>query len=561
MRTRRAIIAMRLDEASKATSHVRRLLGHLGKRSRRDRYAPTLGILEAALHTAGDQLVAARNALTGLPALTTDAIVAPLLRYLDWKRGQCDEGSIPDTADYLVAPIGGGAIARVFSLCVSAALAFDRLHLTVSSSLASEALQLARKRYGNHSAISLLPATLLAQVDYEQGRLEEAEALLRPRIGLIRASGTLECVARASVLLARLSLHRGQRRAALAMLRDAESIGHTRRWPRLVSITSAEYSRILAAIRSEEARTGESHASARPHGVRTPAQLALSARLGQLPPYATATWYNEPHSFCVIDSSLRQACSAANDGRLDECYGLLIHCLRIGEMRGLRMVFVDSGRTFVTLLETVYDALATTDPHLAALRPYIATLLRFTVPIDSDESEPPTYRPLSRRETAILEMIARGLSNKHIAQALGITPETVKSHAKSIFVKLDTRTRACCRSRRVHRLALDRASCAAPGSRRFSRYLSKELAQVRLIHKPAAQGNIAQGCLGLQHVLSGQLDAAPNHEGMRGKSERPPERTRKVRLAAFHDCAQIRDQYASGDVVVDVFDHFPDLPG
>ena len=39
-------------------------------------------------------------------------------------------------------------------------------------------------------------------------------------------------------------------------------------------------------------------------------------------------------------------------------------------------------------------------------------------------------------------MIARGMSNKHIAQALGITPETVKSHAKSIFVKLNTRTRA-----------------------------------------------------------------------------------------------------------------------
>jgi len=39
-------------------------------------------------------------------------------------------------------------------------------------------------------------------------------------------------------------------------------------------------------------------------------------------------------------------------------------------------------------------------------------------------------------------MIAHGMSNKHIAQSLGITPETVKSHAKSIFVKLATRTRA-----------------------------------------------------------------------------------------------------------------------
>jgi LuxR family maltose regulon positive regulatory protein len=39
-------------------------------------------------------------------------------------------------------------------------------------------------------------------------------------------------------------------------------------------------------------------------------------------------------------------------------------------------------------------------------------------------------------------MIARGMSNKRIAQSLGIAPETVKSHAKSIFFKLAARTRA-----------------------------------------------------------------------------------------------------------------------
>jgi ATP/maltotriose-dependent transcriptional regulator MalT len=90
----------------------------------------------------------------------------------------------------------------------------------------------------------------------------------------------------------------------------------------------------------------------------------------------------------------------------------------------------------------LYAALATADPRLAQLRPYIATVLRFVVPLGAEEPEPPTYRHLSRREAAILESIARGMSNKHIAQALGITPETVKSHAKSIFVKLDVRTRA-----------------------------------------------------------------------------------------------------------------------
>jgi hypothetical protein len=119
----------------------------------------------------------------------------------------------PDTVDYLAAPVGGKAVCRILTLCVSAAIAFDRLQLAVSASLATEALQLARLRYGNHSPMSTFPATLLAQVAYEQGRFEEAEALLRPRLSVIRASGSLECAARASVLLARLSLHRGRRRA------------------------------------------------------------------------------------------------------------------------------------------------------------------------------------------------------------------------------------------------------------------------------------------------------------------------------------------------------------
>ena len=51
-------------------------------------------------------------------------------------------------------------------------------------------------------------------------------------------------------------------------------------------------------------------------------------------------------------------------------------------------------------------------------------------------------RAPTRRETEILQMIANGMSNKRIAQSLGIAPETVKSHAKKIFIKLASRTRA-----------------------------------------------------------------------------------------------------------------------
>lgn len=49
---------------------------------------------------------------------------------------------------------------------------------------------------------------------------------------------------------------------------------------------------------------------------------------------------------------------------------------------------------------------------------------------------------LSRREREVLGLLAQGKTNKEIAEALCITPNTVKRHLKSIFAKLDVHTRA-----------------------------------------------------------------------------------------------------------------------
>jgi DNA-binding NarL/FixJ family response regulator len=49
---------------------------------------------------------------------------------------------------------------------------------------------------------------------------------------------------------------------------------------------------------------------------------------------------------------------------------------------------------------------------------------------------------LTARERDVLVMISRGLSNKRIARDLNISPETVKSHVKRIFLKLCVSTRA-----------------------------------------------------------------------------------------------------------------------
>jgi two-component system NarL family response regulator len=50
--------------------------------------------------------------------------------------------------------------------------------------------------------------------------------------------------------------------------------------------------------------------------------------------------------------------------------------------------------------------------------------------------------PLTDREVQILKLLAEGKSNRAIGQALYITESTVKSHLKSLFIKLDVTSRA-----------------------------------------------------------------------------------------------------------------------
>jgi DNA-binding NarL/FixJ family response regulator len=51
-------------------------------------------------------------------------------------------------------------------------------------------------------------------------------------------------------------------------------------------------------------------------------------------------------------------------------------------------------------------------------------------------------RGLSRRESEVLQLMAKGANNRHIARALFISEETVKSHVKAVLRKLGARDRA-----------------------------------------------------------------------------------------------------------------------
>ena len=61
---------------------------------------------------------------------------------------------------------------------------------------------------------------------------------------------------------------------------------------------------------------------------------------------------------------------------------------------------------------------------------------------------------LTRQEVKVLQWLAAGQSNKEIARTLGLSPNTVKTHAANLFAKLEVsrRTQAVAKARDLHLL-------------------------------------------------------------------------------------------------------------
>lgn len=116
-------------------------------------------------------------------------------------------------------------------------------------------------------------------------------------------------------------------------------------------------------------------------------------------------------------------------------------------------VYDDSDRIFFSLQTGASGYLlkrSTTDEILEAIRNvkaggspmsnYIARKV-----VQSFERRGPSLNPnenLSQRETEILTYLARGCSNKKVAEALGLSTETIRSYLKNVYTKLQVHSRS-----------------------------------------------------------------------------------------------------------------------
>jgi DNA-binding NarL/FixJ family response regulator len=116
----------------------------------------------------------------------------------------------------------------------------------------------------------------------------------------------------------------------------------------------------------------------------------------------------------------------------DEQY--LFQALRVGAAGFL--LKTTTGPELASHLERVMEGDVAIDPALAGRVALTAAHLQ------SGEFWPGARLGLTQRESEVLELMVRGLSNRAIGQRLFIGEETVKSHARGVYRKLEVSDRA-----------------------------------------------------------------------------------------------------------------------
>lgn len=401
----------------------------------------------------------------------TTNVASNVVRFGHWKAGNLEALYAVPWIPHSNEEDRRNVFASVYRLCLLGHVEMQQLHFSLAERYFLESMRLAEHHAGPKSIAVALVAPMLGQVRYEQGRLDEAEALVADLMPVIDAAVFLDSALMAYRLLVRIAVARSDTLQAHALLDRAQALSHARQWDRLNAAALVERTRLCliegrdAEATASVARLDRLAASARAGGTSAAPEIAtyrglatayLAMAQGRTQDGADAlnaalqTLERQRGSYLALRLRVVLALvwMTANERVL--AVKELLEVLKTGATTGLYQSIVDQGPRIVPLLQAVRDDMRGA-PQSKALAAYVDHLLDGSRALYQPGEKPDRNaerEPLSARERAIVELIARGQSNKEIARTLGIAPETVKSHVKSIFVKLavDKRAQAVARA-------------------------------------------------------------------------------------------------------------------
>jgi LuxR family maltose regulon positive regulatory protein len=396
----------------------------------------------------------------------TTNVASNVIRFGYWKGGRLESFYATPWLPPSDTEDRRDVFASVYRLCLLGLVEFQQLGLSSAERHYLDAIQIAERHAGPNAAAVALPASLLARIRYEQGRMDEAEAMVIDRGTIIDATGMLECVLSAYLVQIDIAGRRRDIERATALLEQLENLGQMRKWGRAIAAALVRRMRHhLGEGRIIQAKACLNRLERIERDFPAPTRCAWSdLRTNRLWGQALlSSAESRPQEAIAILRTLRGEAEASDNpyqalrfammlsesllatdqrAEAEQVFGEVV---RKAEAAGLYQSILDEGVEIGALLRNAQDAMQRTGVD-DDLLPYVSRLivgwreLHQPNPMENVSSD--LVESLSSREQNILKRIGQGRSNKEIARELGIAPETVKSHIKNIFVKLGVDRRA-----------------------------------------------------------------------------------------------------------------------
>jgi len=280
----------------------------------------------------------------------------------------------------------------------------------------------------------------LAEVLVEHGSLAEAEEHVHAAAELGERASLIENRHRVHVARAALLRARGDLDGAVAALDQAQALLLPGYFPDVRPIPALRARVRIAQRRLDDAREWASeHRVYLDHGPylgevdRLTLARLLVAEADRLDDVVAVTERIATDAGAagrggsVVDAHVVRALAHHAKGDRDAAVAALGEALDRGVPRGYRRLYLDEGAGMVELLEAHGG-----EPAAAVL----AAATR-----DEPAPRPPQAEGLSERELEVLRLLATELTGPEIAQRLYVSLNTLRTHTRHIFAKLDVNTR------------------------------------------------------------------------------------------------------------------------
>ena len=350
--------------------------------------------------------------------------------------------------------------AAVYRQTIFGYCSFIEGNLAEAARLLTDALERAEQAVGHYSAAAVLPGGYLSLIAYERGDLARANEMVRGRLALAVDTCTQGSLEGFCLTQARLHVAESAFGAAHELLHRTHAVAEQREWLRLQAACMGENVRLYirenrladaAAIGDQIIALTFSKSFGEPRvSIETRFEIRIALSRLQIARHEGAAAVPELRALLLELRSARRAYLAARTALLlavaldqaglrAEALDALVPPIRFGYENGLVRTFVDEGSAVGLLLSELIvqrDA----QSHFSYVNQLVTAIAR-GVSDPGVSKDPVAAGVLSAREIEILDFMTRGLTNKEIAKALRIAPETVKWHLKHVYEKLHVSSR------------------------------------------------------------------------------------------------------------------------